>query len=589
MTRSSLSAFLLVVLAIGRAATAQIIYVDSSATGKGDGSSWVHAYPDLAVALAAARSGEVWIAAGRYRLTNKTASFHLPSDVAVFGGFSGTETDRAQRDPAANRTILSGDVLGDDQPGGVNRTDNAEHVVRGAGLGGASVLDGVEVTGGESTANGAGAGIELSAASLTVRNCRVLDNRASWGGGISASGSGLLRVEDSVIAGNYVHLYRGAGVHVGRGCTARLVRTEVRDNTIRSGVTHGNGAGLYADPQTVVELLDCVFANNIVDFRFGGTGYPPSGGALTFLGTSLTIERCQLIGNQAPTGGAIYTYGPTVIRDSVLAGNRALRAFDIGGWGGALVATSTATLDGSVVAGNSATEDGGGVYATQSTSLVDCIVWNNTDRHGQVGESQVKGTSQRYCCIMNFLTPRQGEDPVDPKKFPFCILTDPRFVGAGDYHLVAGSPCIDAGDPSRVRVGRDLGGMPRILDGDLDGRWAGDMGAHEFGNIQLAAQWTRTSTTLSLRLSTSGRPGLATLVAFGLPSAGVPLAPWGILLLDPSVLVFAPMAPVPSALTIGVPLTSIPPGGWDLRAQALGSTAGTGNLSNPVELQVRAP
>ena len=67
------------------------------------------------------------------------------------------------------------------------------------------------------------------------------------------------------------------------------------------------------------------------------------------------------------------------------------------------------------------------------------------------------------------------------------LSLDPLFVNpaARDYHLLPGSPCIDAGNNAAVPAGieTDLGGLPRFVD-DL---WMPnrsvppvDMGAHEF-------------------------------------------------------------------------------------------------------------
>jgi len=52
----------------------------------------------------------------------------------------------------------------------------------------------------------------------------------------------------------------------------------------------------------------------------------------------------------------------------------------------------------------------------------------------------------------------------------------------GDYHLLADSNCIDAGDNSAVPPGltTDLDGNPRIVDGNNDGNSVVDMGAYEF-------------------------------------------------------------------------------------------------------------
>jgi hypothetical protein len=56
----------------------------------------------------------------------------------------------------------------------------------------------------------------------------------------------------------------------------------------------------------------------------------------------------------------------------------------------------------------------------------------------------------------------------------------------GDYHLVAGSPLVDAGDPASAQ-GLDLDGNPLVADGDGDGSARRDIGAFELPAVAVAA------------------------------------------------------------------------------------------------------
>jgi hypothetical protein len=63
----------------------------------------------------------------------------------------------------------------------------------------------------------------------------------------------------------------------------------------------------------------------------------------------------------------------------------------------------------------------------------------------------------------------------------FAAAGPPQFAGATDYHLPAGSPAIDSGDPLTVTLPtEDFDGAPRPVDGDGDGVARRDMGAFEY-------------------------------------------------------------------------------------------------------------
>lgn len=136
---------------------AQTLYVDGSAPVGGSGSSWSSPLRDLQTALGLARSNPtisaVWVARGRYLAApafgDPTLSFDVPGGVTLFGGFAGHETSPDQRDIAANATILSGDLAGNDGPGFTNRFDNSHRVLVGSGA--SLTLDGLTISGGRTS------------------------------------------------------------------------------------------------------------------------------------------------------------------------------------------------------------------------------------------------------------------------------------------------------------------------------------------------------------------------------------------------------------------------------------------------------
>jgi hypothetical protein len=178
-----------------------IIYVKSGSTG--NGSAWNNAYGSLQSAITAAQAGdEIWVAAGTYKPTtgtDRTASFTLKNNVAIYGGFAGTETALNQRNIASNATILSGEI------GVAGIADNSYHVVSATGtistpLGNSSILDGFTITGGN--ANGTtgnqddGGGMYVSGASPTLRNITFRDNNGVNGGALyNESGSNPVLID----------------------------------------------------------------------------------------------------------------------------------------------------------------------------------------------------------------------------------------------------------------------------------------------------------------------------------------------------------------------------------------------------------
>ena len=159
MTAARIAIALFPVLA-GVAQAGTVWYVNDTATGAGTGTSWADAFTDLQDALDQAVSGdEIWVARGIYRPSQRvnaddprSATFHLVNGVAVYGGFTGVETQRDQRDWLSVTSMLSGDLAGDDEPGFVNYDENSYHVVMVQFVADTVALDGLTISGGNANA-----------------------------------------------------------------------------------------------------------------------------------------------------------------------------------------------------------------------------------------------------------------------------------------------------------------------------------------------------------------------------------------------------------------------------------------------------
>jgi len=137
------------------------------------------------------RGGEIWVAGGTY-----VEHLNIPAFVHLYGGFTGTETERAARDPRAHPTVVDGAELPN-----VVVVQNGGHRV--CTFDGFTVCRGGRYTGGGGLnkygrgGNGGGLHIHLSspliANNLITSNSLAYDNVspppgvASYGRGFTAS------------------------------------------------------------------------------------------------------------------------------------------------------------------------------------------------------------------------------------------------------------------------------------------------------------------------------------------------------------------------------------------------------------------
>ncbi|MEN6308004.1 MAG: chitobiase/beta-hexosaminidase C-terminal domain-containing protein, partial [Anaerohalosphaeraceae bacterium] len=192
-----------------------IVYVNAQATGSNTGASWTDAYPSLQTALDKAVPGdEIWVAAGTYKPTkmvggsgNRFKAFQMKNEVGLYGGFNGTEIGRNQRNWDLNKTILSGDLNGDDNstllPTEPTRQENCHHVFNhlfGTALNRSAVLDGFIITGGNGNVypHHYGGGMYNDQCSPTVRRCTFIENIAWWMSGTQRCGGAMMNYNNSL-------------------------------------------------------------------------------------------------------------------------------------------------------------------------------------------------------------------------------------------------------------------------------------------------------------------------------------------------------------------------------------------------------
>jgi hypothetical protein len=390
-----------------------VMYVDSSATGSNNGSTWSDAFTSLQDALTMAVPGtEIRVAQGIYRpdqfnlldrvTRGRIETFELKSGVILKGGYRGISNIQFpisnspdERDPIRYPTILSGDLSGNDNPTtplaalrtDPTRSDNTYRVLSAISVDNTALVDGFIITGGQ--ADGAtgqqlhrGGGLYIEQSSPTISNCVFARNSAITGGAV---------------------------------CTFKT---------------------------TNAALTACRFDSNAAIY----------GGAVTAF-SGLSLDACAVTGNFAAYGGGLYATSSFKAARTLIARNTA--TLD----GGGLFNASTATaLTNCTIADNAARTSGaysatvgGGVFSlpTGTATVANSILWGNKSCGVGGRDAQIFGPAKiTYSTVQDWY----GDDP---------LFADPA---AGDYRLRshAGrwnpamgdwvtdeltSPAIDAGSP----------------------------------------------------------------------------------------------------------------------------------------------
>ena len=266
-----------------------VLFVDDNVSSANDGSSWDQAYAKLEDALAQVSdvNDQIWVADGTYEpndQNDRSASFGLVANVAVYGGFEGSMGSPQYRDWTAYPTILSGDI---NVPGDIN--DNSYHVVTGADD---AILDGfiIKLGNANSPNDTSGGGILCDGTAPVINNCVIRDNETSGsGGGMSVTGNSSPIVSNSFFVDNDAS--GGGGINI-EGSSASSIVT----NCVFSGNTSYDGGGIRINDGGFLTLINSTISGNYSD-RDGGGMYVRSNSS------DVNAVNCIFWGNDANTAG----------------------------------------------------------------------------------------------------------------------------------------------------------------------------------------------------------------------------------------------------------------------------------------------
>ncbi len=498
---------------------ARDIYVDAAAaSGANDGTSWQNAYTNLQDALADAGSGsQIWVAAGTYypdvgrSLTDDdpAATFHLRPGVAVFGGFVGTENSLQERDPAANETILSGDIDGNDTAAcdtssGVEpiKGSNSIHVVTGSNMADDALLDGFTISGGHArdlagSQSQHGGGMFIEQGSPTLVNLIFCGNKANGSGGGIFNDAGSPILKEVTFVNNKANLASGQGGGMANvnGSSPLLENVDFTRNLAYYG------GGMF-NTGSVLNISGAVFKANRA--TWGGGIFNAAGSSGTFTNISLTTNAAAGGGgmandNSSPKmvnitwagnvasqrgGGLSTASGDPQLINTVFSGNLAeAGANGQQSWGaGIYVSGGQPALANATVTGNWARALGtrpgdeglgGGLFAAGGELTIhNTIFWaNEGDRTPDLlvanGAATTIKTSRLDGCPQYSLCENLVND--DPQfVLPMAPTNAPTVDG--NLSLRPGSALVDAGDNSLVPADilTDRAGEVRIYNNIVD-------------------------------------------------------------------------------------------------------------------------
>jgi hypothetical protein len=391
------------------------VFVDVTATPPGNGSA-ANPFPSIGNAITAAISGAtVLVLPGTYVETvvlhNKSLDIESRdgADVTIIdGGGAGTVMDIAGwTSPVVSHVA------------GFTLTNGSGHI---------------------SMLNGDPGGLAINSATVSVTDCKIVNNVAGLGsaGGVSASGSDLTMVRCEVSNNSGGDTPSTKNGLLGRGGTGGV-----------------NFRGIGPNSMVSLTMLDCLVSGNSGGDGFTWIFWAGAGGAggidilnSGIAGGASTLTNCRIVGNVAGDG------------------QNSGFGFGRGGSGGLGLMSAIADVLHCTVAENigGTVTGGGGVQVVQlasSASIANTILWGNRDAVGAGSQIEVVSGGATVT----------SSDVEGGFAGAGNIQANPAFrdAASGDYRLIATSPCIDTGDSAMPGLPpMDFEGDPRLVASSVD-------------------------------------------------------------------------------------------------------------------------
>ncbi|MCZ2392695.1 MAG: right-handed parallel beta-helix repeat-containing protein [Chitinophagales bacterium] len=445
----------------------------------GDGTSWATASGDLQAIINNATCGDtILVAKGTYLPSrkadqlnvlspnNRDNAFVLKSNISIYGGFIGNETNIAQRDltDTLNYSILSGDFLGNDGlnpdanglPNFTNNGENAYHILVLSNVTNI-ILDGFSISGGRATENNSlkvnkvninrnrGAGLTINQAyNIQIDNCTFQNSHASDNGGAIYTEKSKITIKNTKAINNKADYGGALGLNDGNSVITNCI--------IEKNRAYQKGGGIYTTKNNLIIDSNTIISNQAQE-----------GGAL-FANESVTtnLKYCKISGNRATDGGGGGIYNSSssnlIALNSLITGNVSTKS------GAAIRNNNTATIIGCTIAGNNSYDGAGGIRNENDKSQLvqNCIIYGNN--LGVSGAGNYK-----YSLVQSGVTGNTiyTENPYFVNLPPYNTAPFTH----GDFHTSGCWPVINNGSVdgiSKFIFNKDFDGNPRIKNDIID-------------------------------------------------------------------------------------------------------------------------